>query len=91
MNNYKQQLKSLKNKINNMNNNNYKQQLKCLKNKINNIKSQEIINRNLNVIDAEEDDDNILNIAFDASLDQFKMLDIIDLTLDIINKNFSTI
>ncbi len=67
-----------------MDNINYKQQLKCLKNKIKNKSS--FTRKSIIVIDTEEDDGNILNVAFDASVNQFKMLDIIDLELDKITK-----
>jgi hypothetical protein len=64
-----------------MDNINYKQQLKFLKNK------SSFTRKSIIVIDTEEDDGNILNVAFDASVNQFKMLDIIDLELDKITKN----
>ena len=63
-----------------MDNINYKQQLKFLKNK------SSFTRKSIIVIDTE-DDGNILNVAFDASVNQFKMLDIIDLELDKITKN----
>jgi len=65
-----------------MNNDNYKQQLKYLKNKIKNKSVSILQNKNLNVIGSDKNEDSVLDIAFDASVDPFKMIDIIDIQLD---------